>query len=82
MRQLSRDDDGKFRCFKKHIVKAQERTMYYRGRYFAGLMCVPCNSLFDNPDDSLLAFAAECAKGKGPQFGETISDHEFRARMK
>ena len=32
-------------------------TMFYRGRYFAGLVCWPCNALHDNPDDSMIAYA-------------------------
>ena len=32
-------------------------TMYFRGRYFAGVTCRECKVLFDNADDSMLAFA-------------------------
>jgi hypothetical protein len=33
-------------------------TMYWRGRYFAGLVCKDCNGLWDNPDDSMFDYAA------------------------
>ena len=32
-------------------------TMFYRGRYFAGLVCWPCRDLRDNPDDSMIEYA-------------------------
>jgi hypothetical protein len=38
-------------------------TMYYRGRWFAGLVCTTCNALWDNPDDSMLEYAREIAAG-------------------
>jgi hypothetical protein len=41
------------RCPKCHepMVRRQEK-FFWRGRFFSGLVCVPCNSLWDDPDDS------------------------------
>ena len=74
MVKLEKDADGDYRCPKGHIMEPQNDTMYYRGRYFAGLVCEDCNALFDNPDDSMYAFAVACAQGNGPKFGETVDD--------
>lgn len=43
-------------------------SMYFRGRFFAGILCKPCNALFDNPDDSMLAYAASW--GNKPYWGD------------
>lgn len=32
--------------------EVRPNMFYWRGRYFSGLVCVPCNSLRDNPEDS------------------------------
>ena len=32
-------------------------SMAFRGMLFAGLVCHPCNALWDNPDDSMFAYA-------------------------
>lgn len=36
----------------EHAVVRRERMYYWRGRYFPGLVCEPCNALFDDPEDS------------------------------
>lgn len=35
---------------KEMVVKA--RMFFWRGKYFNGLVCIECNSLYDNPNDS------------------------------
>ena len=37
------------------------KTMAFRGRFFAGLVCQRCKILCDNPDDSMLKFASKHA---------------------
>lgn len=37
-------------CDSKLVVK--ENMFFYRGRFFTGLVCEPCNALYDNPEDS------------------------------
>lgn len=39
-------------------MEATPGTFYWRGRYFAGLVCKRCNALYDNPKDSFFAFVA------------------------
>lgn len=41
--------------------KPRPESMYWRGRYFAGLYCKKCNALYDNPDDSMNAHIREAA---------------------
>ena len=35
---------------------------HWRGRFFSGLVCEPCNALWDNPDDSFHAYVAQDQK--------------------
>jgi len=37
-------------------------TMYFRGQFFAGLLCRNCNALWDNPDDSMFDAAFHAAR--------------------
>jgi len=37
-------------CNTKLVVK--ERMFHWRGKDFSGLVCEPCNALYDNPEDS------------------------------
>ena len=41
----------------KCVLVPTPGTMAYRGKEFAGLVCHPCNALWDNPDDSMLEHA-------------------------
>jgi hypothetical protein len=36
-------------------LEIRAAQFYWRGRYFTGLVCKPCNALFDNPRDSFFA---------------------------
>ena len=35
-------------------MDAAPGTMYWRGRFFAGIVCWPCKVLYDNADDSFM----------------------------
>lgn len=39
---------------KEMIVK--EGAFFWRGKYFSGLVCETCNSLYDNPNDSFMEY--------------------------
>ena len=50
---------------KRKMIECEHKNMevranqfYWRGKYFTGLVCGKCNSLFDNPDDSFLGHAS------------------------
>lgn len=50
---LTKGPDGEYHCPKcGGIMKPEPRTFHWRGVYFAGLVCKPCNGLWDNPEDS------------------------------
>jgi len=36
----------------RHNLEIKPNMFYWRGKYFSGLVCKECNSLFDNPKDS------------------------------
>lgn len=38
-----------------HPKERRQNMFYWRGRYFRGLVCPICNSLWDDPADSFMA---------------------------
>ena len=43
--------DGK--CPKcKTVMERRNHMFFWRGTFFNGLVCVPCNALYDDPSDS------------------------------
>lgn len=34
------------------VMECQPHMFYWRGRFFHGLVCVPCNARWDDPTDS------------------------------
>jgi len=40
----------------------REKMFHWRGTDFSGLLCVECNGLWDNPDDSFEAHVVADAK--------------------
>jgi ribosomal protein L40E len=54
--------DGKT-CRKCGSVLERRPSMFYwRGRFFHGLVCVPCNALWDDPTDSFERHVSEQAR--------------------
>lgn len=55
---LTKNSDGKYHCPRcKSVLIPTPGTFAWGGKFFAGLVCEPCNSLFDNPEDSMFEFA-------------------------
>ena len=55
------EDPGKHcKCGKAFEVRAN--MFYWRGRYFTGLVCGDCNSLWNNPSDSFYAYVKQTAE--------------------
>ena len=48
------------KCGARRIVR--EGMFHWRGTTFSGLVCVPCNALWDNPDDSFEKHVVESSK--------------------
>ncbi|HSX22904.1 MAG TPA: hypothetical protein VLE97_09045 [Gaiellaceae bacterium] len=42
----------------------REDMFHWRGRFFHGLVCVPCNALWDDPSDSFEAHVAASARAE------------------
>lgn len=55
MTTLANEGDPCPKC--KAPMAAEPGTMYFRGRYFAGIVCRKCNVMYDNAADSMFAFA-------------------------
>jgi len=34
------------------VLERRQNQFHWRGRFFHGLVCVPCNALWDDPEDS------------------------------
>ena len=61
-----RHDDGTYSCPScARVLVPTPGLMHYRGRDFAALFCASCNSMWDNPDDSMLGYAEQCARTPG-----------------
>ena len=45
------------RCEDKLIV--EKNMFYWRGRLFTGLVCLSCDALYDNPEDSFESCVCE-----------------------
>ena len=49
--------DGNYRCPKCNgILIPTPGTMMYKGKQFPGLVCNPCNGLWDNPSKSMFDY--------------------------
>lgn len=54
---LTKKEDG-YHCPRcESVLNPTPGTFAYRGKLFAGLVCLACNSLRDNPEDSMFEFA-------------------------
>lgn len=58
----TKGEDGVYRDPKGHVLVPRPGSMYWRGRYLAGLYCETCNSIWDNPEDSLIEAAERSAR--------------------
>lgn len=44
-------------------LERRPNMFYWRGRFFHGLVCTPCNALWDDPTDSFEQHVREQARG-------------------
>lgn len=51
-----RQEDGCPECY--GMLGVRTNCFFWRGNYFSGLVCVPCNILYDNPEDSFMQAVA------------------------
>lgn len=55
-------------CAKYGSVRGRRPAMvYWRGRFFHGLVCVPCNALWDDPSDSFEQHVSEQARASASE---------------
>ncbi len=50
-----------------HELEEVPGAMYFRGRFFAGLVCRQCQYLIDNPADSMIDYAKQVYAQEHPE---------------
>ena len=52
-------------------LERRANMFYWRGRFFHGLVCTPCNALWDDPTDSFEQHVHGEARGAADLRGDT-----------
>ncbi len=46
----------------EHVKTIRPNSMFYKGKNFSALYCEECNSIWDNPNDSMMEYAKNYSK--------------------